>query len=71
MLDVFEDVWLILFTLELMLKLVAIGFLPLVKSKWNILDFIVRSAIPFHSNAHHRRLRLRGMEHAMHERAKH
>ena len=27
-------------------------------------------SMPFHSNAHHRRLRLRGMEHAMHERAR-
>jgi hypothetical protein len=48
-LEVFEDVWLILFTLELMLKLVAIGFLPFARSKWNILDFVVRSAIPCHS----------------------
>jgi hypothetical protein len=53
-LDVFDDVWLILFTLELMLKLVAMGFLPFAKSNWNILDFVVR---PFHSTAHHYRLR--------------
>jgi hypothetical protein len=32
-----------------MLKLVAIGFLPFARSKWNILDFVVRSAIPCHS----------------------